>query len=79
MPVVSEKKVLTNFNAVLSAAKKLTPGERQLLKLKLFGDEALSELKAFEMAMKKRKPVAKKTDAEILEAVKKMRLRNAVK
>jgi hypothetical protein len=49
------------------------------LKVKLFGDEIINELKAFESAMKKRKSVIKKSDDEIVSAVKKIRAKNAAK
>ena len=53
--------------------------EIQLLKVKLFGDEIINELKAFESAMKKRKSIIKKSDDEIVSAVKKIRAKNAAK
>lgn len=79
MPVATDKKKNTSLNTILAAAKKLNAEEIQLLKVKLFGDDIISELKAFETAMKKRKPVIKKSDDEIVSAVKKIRVKNAVK
>jgi hypothetical protein len=63
----------------LAAAKKLSEEEKQQLKVNLFGGDIIKELKTFEAAMKKRKPVIKKSDEEIVNAVKKMRLKNAAK
>lgn len=79
MPVVATNKKNVSLNSVLAAAKKLNAEEIQLLKVKLFGDEIINELKAFESAMKKRKSVIKKSDDEIVSAVKKIRAKNAAK
>lgn len=56
----------STFKNVLSAVKKLTVEEKQLLKLQLFASDALSEMKAFELQLKKKKPLLKKTDEEIV-------------
>jgi dihydroxyacetone kinase len=79
MPVAATNKKNLSLNSVLAAAKKLNAEEIQLLKVKLFGDDIINELKAFESAMKKRKPVIKKSDDEIVSAVKKIRAKNAAK
>ncbi len=79
MPVVATNKKNVSLNSVLAAAKKLNAEEIQLLKVKLFGDDIINELKAFESAMKKRKSVIKKSDDEIVSAVKKIRAKNAAK
>ncbi len=79
MPVAATNKKNVSLNSVLAAAKKLNAEEIQLLKVKLFGDDIINELKAFESAMKKRKPVIKKSDDEIVSAVKKIRAKNAAK
>ncbi len=79
MPVAATNKKNVSLNSVLAAAKKLNAEEIQLLKVKLFGDEIINELKAFESAMKKRKSVIKKSDDEIVSAVKKIRAKNAAK
>jgi hypothetical protein len=79
MPVAATNKKNVSLNSVLAAAKKLNAEEIQLLKVKLFGDEIINELKAFESAMKKRKPAVKKSDDEIVSAVKKIRAKNAAK
>jgi hypothetical protein len=52
MPVSTEKKKTVSLNGVLAAAKKLNADEIQLLKVKLFGNDIINELKAFEAAMK---------------------------
>jgi hypothetical protein len=79
MPVSTEKKKTVSLNGVLAAAKKLNAEEIQLLKVKLFGNDIINELKMFETAMKKRKTAVKKPDAEIVRAVKKIRAKNAAK
>ncbi len=79
MPVAATNKKNVSLNSVLAAAKKLNAEEIQLLKVKLFGDDIINELKAFESAMKKRKSVIKKSDDEIVSAVKKIRAKNAAK
>ena len=79
MPVAATNKKNVSLNSVLAAAKKLNAEEIQLLKVKLFGDEIINELKAFESALKKRKSVIKKSDDEIVSAVKKIRAKNAAK
>jgi hypothetical protein len=79
MPVSTEKKKTVSLNGVLAAAKKLNADEIQLLKVKLFGNDIINELKAFEAAMKKKKTAVKKPDAEIVRAVKKIRAKNAAK
>lgn len=79
MPVIDDKKKPLSFNRVLAAAKKLSAEEKHLLKLKLFGDDLIKEAKAFDMVMKKRKAPIKKTDEEIVAAVKKIRAKNASK
>jgi hypothetical protein len=70
MTVATDKKKSTSLNSILAAAKKLSDEEKQQLKVNLFGKDIINELKAFEAAMKKRKPVIKKSDAEIVSAVK---------
>jgi hypothetical protein len=79
MPVSTEKKKTVSLNGVLAAAKKLNAEEIQMLKVKLFGNDIINELKMFETAMKKRKTAVKKPDAEIVSAVKKIRAKNAAK
>lgn len=73
MPLVKEKKKELSFKGVLAAAKKLSAAEKQLLKIKLFGNDALLELKAFEKEMRKKKPVIKRSDDEIVAAIRKIR------
>jgi hypothetical protein len=51
---------------VLSAARKLTAEEKQLLRLQLFSSDALSELKEFELRLKKKRTAIKKTDDDIV-------------
>lgn len=66
MQAVKLKSPIASFKNVLSAVKKLTEEERQLLRLQLFSADALSEMKAFEMQLKKRKKRTRKTDDEIV-------------
>jgi len=56
-----------SLKSVLSAIKKLSLEEKQLLRLKLFAPDALSEMKAFEALLKKKKkPSVRRTDDEII-------------
>jgi hypothetical protein len=65
MPVAVKKEIFS-FKTVLSAVKKLSAEEKQLLRLQLFATDALSEMKAFEIQLKKKKSLVKKTDSEIV-------------
>jgi hypothetical protein len=56
----------TSFKTVLSAVKKLSAAEKQLLKLQLFATDALAEMKSFELQLKKSRKPVKKTDEEIV-------------
>lgn len=73
MPFVAKK--IASLKTVLSAAKKLTVAERQLLKLQLFGNDALDEMKTFEQQLKQRKQTPKKTDAEVVKLTTEIRYR----
>lgn len=44
----------SSFKTVLSAVKKLSAEEKQLLRLELFAADALSEMRAFELQLKKK-------------------------
>lgn len=66
----------SNFKTVLSAVKKLTAEEKQLLKRELFAQEALAEMKSFEASLKKKKRASKKSDDEIVSVTKAIRRRN---
>jgi hypothetical protein len=55
-----------SFKNVLSAVKKLSAEERQLLHMKLFAADAISEMKVFEAQLKKKKKPVKMTDDEIV-------------
>lgn len=79
MAAITEKKKNVSLNDVLAAAKKLTVEEKHLLKMKLFGDEFIKQARAFDAAMKKKRPSVKKTDEEIVKAVRKIRAKNAAK
>ncbi len=79
MPVTTEKKKTVSLDGVLAAAKKLNAEEIQLLKVKLFGNDIINELKAFEAAIKKKKMTVRKSDAEIVNTIKKIRAKNAAK
>jgi len=56
----------SSFKNILSAAKKLSAEEKQLLRLQLFAADALSEMKAFELQLKKKKKPLKKSDEGIV-------------
>ena len=56
----------TLFKNVLSAVKKLSAEEKQLLRLQLFSADALVEMKAFELQFGKKSKRLKKTDDEIV-------------
>ena len=73
-----ENKSSASLSLILSAAKKLSMEEKQLLRIKLFAKEGIKEMKEFEAILKKknRKPIKKK-DAEIVRIVKAIRLKNA--
>jgi hypothetical protein len=79
MAITTQKKKTVSLSGVLAAARKLNAEEKQMLKVKLFGNDIINELKAFESAMKKRKTLVKKSDDEIVAAVKKIRAKNAAK
>ena len=67
MPVSTKTKMDSfPFKTLLSAVRKLSAEEKQLLRQQLFFSDALSEMKDFETRMKKRKPPVKKTDEEIV-------------
>lgn len=55
-----------SFKTLLSAAKKLSTEEKQLLRLQLFAADALHEMKAFEMQLKKKRKLVTKADDEIV-------------
>jgi hypothetical protein len=71
MPASQERKI--PFKLLLAAAQKLSPEEKQLLWRKLFAAEAIKEMKMQEAEWKKKYPIVKKTDDEIVAAVKKIR------
>jgi hypothetical protein len=64
MTTIAKKKVA--FKSLLSAAQKLSVEEKQLLRLKFFGNDAIDEMKAFEKALQKKRPVTKKSDKDIV-------------
>ena len=55
-----------SFKTVLSAVKKLSAEEKQLLRLQVFAADALAEMKSFEQQLKKNRKPVKKTDGEIV-------------
>ena len=77
MPNVTERKKAVSLNGVLAAAKKLSVEEKQILRIKLFSNDIIKEAKAFDAAMKKSKPFVKKSDEEIVKAVRKIRAKHA--
>lgn len=67
MPATTKIKTpSSSFKTVLSAVKKLSIEEKQILRLQLFSADALSEMKAFEIQLKKKKSLVKKTNEEIV-------------
>lgn len=74
MGLIAKKKI--SFKSLLSAAQNLSAEEKQLLRLQLFGNEAIDEMKAFEKALQNKKPVAKKSDKEIVTLIKTIRSAN---
>ena len=56
----------TLFKTILSTIKKLSAEEKQLLRLKVFGDDALEAMKEFDQQLKKQKPLVRKTDAQVV-------------
>jgi hypothetical protein len=79
MAAIREKKKNVSLSGVLAAAKKLTVEDKHLLKMKLFGDEFIKQARAFDVAMKKKRPSVKKTDEEIVKSVRRIRAKNAAK
>ena len=72
-----ENKSSASLSLILSAAKKLSMEEKQLLRIKLFAKEGIKEMKEFEAALKKNRKPIKKKDTEIVSIVKAIRLKNA--
>jgi len=66
----------SSYKNILTAVKKLSPEEKQLLRLQLFAKDALGEMKSFELELKKKKSLAKKTDAEIVALTTSIRRKN---
>lgn len=56
----------TSFKTVLSAVKKFSVAEKQLLRLQVFATDALAEMKSFELQLKKNKKPVKRLDDEIV-------------
>ena len=72
----------SSFKNVLTAVKKLSAEERQLLRLKLFSNDVLDEMKAFESNLKKQEKKIKKSDNEIVlltTSIRKRKYANAKK
>lgn len=63
------------LNELLSAIKKLSVEEKQLLRLQLFANDALAEMKAFELKLKKKKTPRKKSDEDIVKLTTSIRRR----
>jgi hypothetical protein len=66
MQTAKAKYQATLFKSVLSAVKKLSAEEKQLLRLQLFSADALGEMKAFELQFGKKRKRLKQTDEEIV-------------
>ena len=79
MSVIKLPVISPSFKAILSAVKKLSSEEKQLLHLKLFGDNAILQLKQFEIELRKNKPVIKKSDSEIVSLTASIRKRQYAK
>ena len=79
MSVIKLPVISPSFKAILSAVKKLSPEEKQLLHLKLFGGKAILQLKQFEIELRKNKPVIKKSDSEIVSLTASIRKRQYAK
>jgi len=73
MSVLIQNKSSASLSSVLSAAKKLSMEERQLLRIKLFANQGIKEMKEFEAALKKNRKPIKKKDTEIVSLVKAIR------
>lgn len=74
MGIIAKKKI--SFKSVLSAAQNLSTEEKQLLKLQLFGNDGIDEMKAFEKTLQNKKPVTQKSDKEIVTLIKTIRSAN---
>jgi hypothetical protein len=76
MPATSKiKKQAFPFKTLLSAIRKLSAEEKQLLRLQLLAPDALTEIKVFEAQLKKKKSLVKKTDEEIVSLTTSIRRR----
>ncbi len=56
----------SSFKSVLSAVKKLSAEEKQLLHLQLFSNDVLNEMKQFELSLKNNKKTIKKSAEDIV-------------
>jgi 3-methyladenine DNA glycosylase AlkD len=65
MPAAKTKIPSPTYKNILSAVKKLSAEEKQLLRMQLFGADAIAEMKAFERLLRKEKKPVKKDDEEI--------------
>lgn len=78
---VKIKDTQVSYKSVLSAVKKLSAEEKQLLRLQLTAPDALKAMKAFEKELRKKRPFIKKSDAEIVKittSIRKKRYAKAV-
>ena len=73
MSVLIQNISSASLNSVLSAAKKLSMEEKQMLQIKLFANQGIKEMKEFEAALKKNRKPIKKKDTEIVSLVKAIR------
>ncbi len=76
MPATKTISQTPSYKIVLNAVKKLSLEEKQLLRLQLFTQDALNEMKSFELELKKKKTSIKKTDAEIVALTTSIRKKN---
>lgn len=63
----------SSFKEILSAVKKLSAEEKQLLRLELFSSDLVAEMKAFESQLKKKKQLIRKSDDEIVSSTNSIR------
>jgi len=79
MPATTKIKTQASpLKTLLSAIKKLSVEEKQFLRLQLLTPDALSDMKAFEAQLKKKKSLAKKTDEEIVSLTTSIRRRKYI-
>jgi hypothetical protein len=66
MQTIKGKIKNTAYKNILSAIQKLSPEEKQLLRLELFSADAINDMKSLEESLKKSKKPVRKTNTEIV-------------